>query len=209
MLANCKMAIIDYPAPVKNLISCLKKMPGIGPKSAERIAVWMIQHGHDLSGNLASALTDATESIGECDVCGFFSTDGCQICEAQDREPGSLCVVEQPTDVLLLERSGAFKGQYHVLRGKISPLDDVGPDDLRIDELINRLKTGDFTETILALSADVEGEATANYLADSLLEFESIDISRLAHGISVGGGLESADELTLLRALQGRVGMRK
>lgn len=205
------MATIDYPTPVKNLISYLKRLPGIGPKSAERIAVWMIQHGQDVSGNLAAALTDASEAIGECDLCGFFSAegDGCQICAASDREAGSLCIVEQPTDVLLLERSGAFKGQYHVLRGKISPLEDIGPDDLRIDELITRLKSGTFTEAILALSADVEGEATANYLADTLADFESVEVSRLAHGISVGGGLESADELTLLRALQGRVGMNK
>ena len=203
------MAAIDYPKPVKNLISNLKQLPGIGPKSAERIAVWMIQHGQKLTGPLAASLVEADEAIGECDKCGFFSADGCQICESIDREPGSLCVVEQPTDVLLLERSGAFKGQYHVLRGKISPLDDVGPDDLRIEELVNRLKNEDFSEVILALSADVEGEATANYLADILDDLESVAVSRLAHGISVGGGLESADELTLLRALEGRIGMNK
>lgn len=203
------MPAIDYPVPVKNLISHLKQLPGVGPKSAERIAVWLIQHGRELTGPLAKSLNVAGEAIGECEVCGFFSADGCQICESVDREEESLCIVEQPTDVLLLERSGAFKGHYHVLRGKLSPLDDIGPSDLRIAELKNRLKedTG-FSEVILALSADVEGEATANFLAEVLAVYDNIQVSRLAHGISVGGGLESADELTLLRALEGRIGMK-
>lgn len=203
------MAAIDYPAPVKALISHLKQLPGVGPKSAERIAVWLIQHGRDLTTPLAGSLSEAGETVGECDICGFFSAqaEDCQICHSLDRENDSLCIIEQPTDVLLLERSGAFKGQYHVLRGKISPLDNIGPDDLRIKELMDRLKAGDFKETILALSADVEGEATANYLAAMMTDFEGIKVTRLAHGISVGGGLESADELTLLRALEGRIGM--
>ncbi|MDF1756060.1 MAG: recombination mediator RecR [Verrucomicrobiales bacterium] len=204
------MAAIDYPAPIKALIANLKQLPGVGPKSAERIAVWLIQHGRELTGSLSSALSVAGETVGECEVCGFFSSAGveCQICESPGREEDSLCVIEHPTDVLLLERSGAFKGHYHVLRGKISPLDNVGPDDLRIAELLDRLKKGNFKEAILALSADVEGEATANYLADVLSDFDGVAVTRLAHGISVGGGLESADELTLLRALEGRIGMK-
>ncbi len=203
------MASIDYPAPVKTLISHLKRLPGVGPKSAERIAIWLIQHGRDLTGLLSQSLAEAGEVVGECDICGFFSAaeEGCRICGAMDREMESLCIVEQPTDILLLERSGAFRGQYHVLRGKISPLDDVGPSDLRIAELVKRLEDSSYREVILALSADVEGEATANYLADMLGEKEGLRVSRLAHGISVGGGLESADELTLLRALEGRIGM--
>ena len=119
-----------------------------------------------------------------------------------------MCVVEQPTDILPLERSGAFRGQYHALRGKISPLDNVGPEDLRIGELVARLKRGSYSELILALSADVEGEATSNYLVEVLGQVgKELKITRLAQGISVGGGLESVDELTLFRALEGRVGM--
>lgn len=203
------MSSIDYPVPVKELISNLKQLPGVGPKSAERIAVWLIQHGRELTVPLSQSLSNAGEVIGECDVCGFFiaKDQGCQICDSTGRESTEICVVEHPTDVLLLEKSGAYRGQYHVLRGKISPLDNVGPDDLRIDELTNRIGNGEFTEVILALSADVEGEATANYLADLLRSFDGLKVSRLAHGISVGGGLESADELTLLRAMQGRTGM--
>lgn len=205
------MAAIDYPAPVKNLISQLKQLPGIGPKSAERIAIWLIQHGRNQARGLAASLTEASDRIGECEVCGFFSAagEGCRICQSDGRETASLCIVEHPTDVLLLERAGAFRGHYHVLRGKISPLDNVGPDDLRIRELLERLKTGTFQEVIFALSADVEGEATAHYLAEQISDFPGVHVTRLAHGISVGGGLESADELTLLRALEGRVGMKR
>lgn len=211
--ATCRiqktMAAIDYPAPIKTLISNLKRLPGVGPKSAERIAIWLIQHGQDLTHPLSESLAVAGDTVGECEICGFFkaSSEDCRICSTSGREEDSLCVIEQPTDVLLLERSGAFRGQYHVLRGKISPLDDVGPDDLRIEELLERLRSGSHKEAILALSADVEGEATANYLAGVLTEFNELKVSRLAHGISVGGGLETADELTLLRALEGRIGM--
>ncbi len=203
------MAQVDYPEPVRILISQLKRLPGIGPKSAERIAVWMMQQGREVSGSLAETLSVAGDSVMECDTCGFFSTEetGCVICEGAGRDEAVLCVVEQPTDILPLERSGAFRGHYHSLRGKISPLDNVGPEDLRIGELINRLRVGTFNEIIMALSTDVEGEATGNYVAEMLREFPSIKVSRLAQGISVGGGLESVDELTLMRALEGRVGV--
>ena len=184
-------------------------MPGIGPKSAERIAVWMMQRDGEFGASLADALTTASTSVLECEICGFFSTleRGCAICESLNRDASVLCVVEQPTDILPLERSGAFRGYYHSLRGKISPLDHIGPEDLRIGELIGRLRDGTFTEVILALSTDVEGEATGNYISELLREFSAIQVSRLAQGISVGGGLESADDLTLMRALEGRVGV--
>ena len=203
------MAQVDYPEPVRGLISQLKRLPGIGPKSAERIAVWMMQQGAEVSGSLAETLTVAATDVSECGICGFFSTEekGCAICEGSGRDEAALCVVEQPTDILPLERSGAFRGFYHSLRGRISPLDNVGPEDLRIRELIDRLRDGAFTEVIMALSADVEGEATGNYLVEMLREFPAIKVTRLAQGISVGGGLESADELTLMRALEGRVGL--
>ena len=204
------MAQVDYPEPVKLLIAQLKRLPGIGPKSAERIAVWLMQRGKETTSPFAETLSEAGESVIECGICGFFTTEkvGCAICEGPSRDNSVLCVVEQPTDILPLERSGAFCGQYHALRGKISPLDNVGPEDLRIGGLVTRLKSKEFVEVILALSADVEGEATANYLVEVLREAKSeLKVTRLAHGIPVGGGLESADELTLFRALEGRVGL--
>lgn len=203
------MAQVDYPEPVKALISHLKQLPGIGPKSAERIAVWMMQQGVGTAIPFADTLKRAGSLVIECGTCGFFSTEeqGCAICGGLERDSHLLCIVEQPTDILPLERSGAFRGQYHSLRGRISPLDNVGPEDLRIGELIGRLADGAFTEVILALSSDVEGEATSNYLAEVLAGFPGMQITRLAQGLPAGGGLGNADELTLMRALQGRVGM--
>tara|TARA_R110000850_G_scaffold30768_3_gene84993 strand:+ start:3652 stop:4263 length:612 start_codon:yes stop_codon:yes gene_type:complete len=203
------MAQVDYPEPVKGLIVQLKQLPGIGPKSAERIAVWLMQRGSEISGSFSEVVKRAGDLVQECRICGFFSTEeqGCAICDSGHRDTTVLCVVEQPTDILPLERSGAFRGHYHSLRGRISPLDNVGPEDLRIRELIERLRVGVFTEMILALSSDVEGEATGNYIAEILVEYPTVKVSRLAQGLPAGGGLESADELTLMRALQGRVGL--
>lgn len=203
------MAAIDYPKPVRDLIVHLKQLPGIGPRSAERIAVWLMQQGEPITGPLGEIVRRAGSEIVECSVCGFFSTveNGCAICDDLHRDNSVMCIVENPTDILPLERSGAFRGQYHSLRGRISPLDGVGPEDLRISELIGRLEGGRFTEVILALGSDVEGEATANYLAEVLQKQESLSVSRLAQGLPAGGGLESADELTLMRAMQGRTGL--
>lgn len=203
------MAAVDYPEPVRGLISQLKQLPGVGPKSAERIAVWLLQHGPDASLPLSDALAVAATVVRECDTCGFFATEegGCAICDSHLRDGDQLCVVEQPTDILPLERSGAFRGHYHSLRGRISPLDDIGPEDLRVGELVRRVGEGGFSEVILALSSDVEGEATSHFLVELLGAFPGLRISRLAQGLPAGGGLNSADELTLLRALQGRVGM--
>lgn len=203
------MTRVDYPEPLKVLISHLKQLPGIGPKSAERIAIWLMQRGADTSQSFSEAFQTAGDLVVECDVCGFFSTEehGCAICGDSDRDSTFLCVVEQPTDILPLERSGAYRGHYHALRGRISPLDNIGPDDLRIGELSERLRNGSFTEVILALGSDVEGEATANYLVEVISGFPNLSVSRLAQGLPAGGGLDSADELTLMRALQGRVGI--
>lgn len=203
------MPQVDYPEPVKALILQLKQLPGIGPKSAERIAVWLLQRGVESCHSFSDSLRRAGELVRECSICGFFSTEdfGCGICDGGLRDSQALCVVEQPTDILPLERSGAFRGHYHSLRGKISPLDHVGPEDLRIGELLARLEVGHFVEVILALSSDVEGEATANYLAEVLSVFPGTKVTRLAQGLPAGGGLAAADELTLLRALQGRVGI--
>jgi len=203
------MAQVDYPEPVKALVSYLKQLPGIGPKSAERIAVWLMQQGVGTTVPFADALRRAGSLVFECGTCGFFSTEeqGCAVCDGPQRDAYLLCIVEQPTDILPLERSGAFRGHYHSLRGRISPLDNVGPEDLRIRELIDRLRAGAFTEVILALSSDVEGEATSNYLGEVLSDFPELHVTRLAQGLPAGGGLGSADELTLMRALQGRVGL--
>jgi len=200
------MPRLDYPEPVVALISELKRLPGVGPRSAERIAVWMIQHKKANADELARALDNSRAMVSLCKTCGFFAAQGkCDLCDDMSRDSQTLCVVEHPTDVLPLERSGAFSGYYHCLGGKLSPLDNTGPEDLRISELIQRLNNGDeaVKEVILALSSDVEGEATANYLAEMLAKYDC-KVTRIAQGLPAGGGLEYADELTLMRALQGR-----
>ncbi|HVJ46597.1 MAG TPA: recombination mediator RecR [Luteolibacter sp.] len=190
---------------MKALIGELKRLPGVGPRSAERMAVWLLQNKKAEPLMLAESLERAKESIVRCPVCGFFATrESCGICDDPKRDPRLLCVVEQATDVLPLERSGAFSGRYHCLGGKLSPLDRVSPEDLEIPSLLRRISgSEEEIEVILALGSDVEGEATANYLAD-LLRGKNCRISRIAQGLPAGGGLEHADELTLMRALQGR-----
>jgi recombination protein RecR len=187
------------------LIGQLKRLPGIGPRSAERIAVWLLQSPKADPSALAAALQTARETIRPCPVCGFFATEaGCGICDDPKRDEHMLCVIEQATDVLPLERSGSFRGRYHCLGGKLSPLDRVSPEDLRIPSLLRRIEAAPAQiEVVLALGSDVEGEATANYLAD-LLRGKNCRITRIAQGLPAGGGLEHADELTLIRAMQGR-----
>ncbi len=195
----------DFPEPVGNLIRELRHLPGIGPRSAERIAVWLLQSPKADPSALASSLLIAKEKIRPCPICGFFATgDGCGVCDDPQRDDQMLCVVEQATDVLPLERSGVFRGRYHCLGGKLSPLDRVSPEDLRIPSLLRRIEaaTGRI-EVVLALGSDVEGEATANYLAE-LLRGKNCDLTRIAQGLPAGGGLEHADDLTLMRAMQGR-----
>ena len=199
------MKRIEYPAPLRELVAQLKRMPGIGPRSAERIALWMIGARNARPGEIAAAIASVTESVRPCPRCGFFSTGPlCEICAEEGRIANVICVVEQATDILPLERTGAFRGLYHALGGRISPLDHVGPEDLRIDALLLRVRKEQPAEVILALSSDVEGEATANYLAGLLREFP-VQVTRIAQGLPAGGGLEHADELTLSRALSGRV----
>ena len=195
----------DYPEPVKALVAELKRLPGIGPRSAERIAVWLLQNSRANSTSLAESLIAAKEQIRPCAVCGFFATEaGCEVCDDPARDDRIVCVVEQATDILPLERSGSFRGRYHCLGGKLSPLDRVSPDDLRIPPLVRRIEAAtEEIEVILALGADVEGEATANYLAD-LLRGRNCRLTRIAQGLPAGGGLEHADDLTLFRAMQGR-----
>jgi recombination protein RecR len=196
----------DFPEPVRKLVAELKRLPGIGPRSAERVSVWLLQNPKADPAALAAALIEARETVRPCEVCGFFATDrGCDVCDDPKRDNHSLCVVEQATDVLPLERSGSFRGRYHCLGGKLSPLDRVSPEDLRIPALLRRVGESPGIEVILALGADVEGEATANYLAEMLRAMDC-RLTRIAQGLPAGGGLEHADELTLLRAMQGRRG---
>ena len=199
------MRSVDFPEPVKLLVGELKRLPGIGPRSAERIAVWLLQSPKATPLLLADSLSVAKNMVRPCPTCGFFATEsGCDVCDDPSRDDRILCVVEQATDVLPLERSGAFRGRYHCLGGKLSPLDRVSPEDLRIQPLIRRIESAtEEIEVILALGSDVEGEATANYLA-AILRGRSCRLSRIAQGLPAGGGLEHADGLTLLRAMQGR-----
>ncbi len=198
------MARADYPQPVVELIAELKRLPGIGPRSAERIAVWLLQNEKANPQELSESLLSAKEQVTSCEVCGFFASDhGCSVCDDSSRDVQKLCVVEQATDVLPLERSGSFGGFYHCLGGKLSPLDHIGPEELRITPLLRRVEKSPGMEVILALGADVEGEATANYLAEALAS-RDCRITRIAQGLPAGGGLDHADELTLMRAMQGR-----
>lgn len=201
------MKRVEYPVAIRDLVAQLRRMPGIGPRSAERIALWMVGTKDAKAEEIAAAIHNVAESIHPCRLCGFFTgADLCEICADETRAGDVLCVVEQPTDILPLERTGAFRGRYHALGGRISPLDHIGPEDLRIDALVSRVKSESPAEVILALGADVEGEATANYLAGLLREMP-VRVTRIAQGLPAGGGLEHADELTLSRALTGRVQM--
>jgi recombination protein RecR len=194
----------EYPAAIRNLIAQLRQMPGVGPRSAERIALWMVRVRNDQPEQIARAVTDTRQSIRPCSLCGFFAAgEICEICADSSRLMELLCVVEQSTDILPLEKTGAFRGRYHSLGGKISPLDHVGPEDLRIKELLERVEHEKISEIIFALPADVEGESTTNYIVD-LLKSKPVTLTRIARGIPAGGGLESADELTLSAALSGR-----
>jgi recombination protein RecR len=194
----------EYPAAIRDLITQLRQMPGVGPRSAERIALWMVRARGDQPEQIARAITNTRHSIQSCNLCGFFAaSETCEICADPSRSTDLLCVTEQPTDILPLEKTAAFRGRYHSLGGKISPLDHIGPEDLRIKELLDRVDREKISEIIFALPADVEGEATTNYIAD-LVKNKPVTLTRIARGIPAGGGLESADELTLSAALSGR-----
>jgi recombination protein RecR len=206
------MRRVEYPEPLLRLVGQLKRLPGIGPRSAERIALWLVA-GRDpgLRGReVADAILENAARVRPCADCGFFTVEPlCEICRDPARAGGPLCVVENATDILPLERTGVFRGYYHALGGRLAPLDHVGPEDLAIERLFERLRAQPVTEIILALGADVEGEATAHYLAGLLGEFPDLKITRIAQGLPAGGGLESADELTLTRALNGRVSLTR
>jgi recombination protein RecR len=195
---------MDYPTPVQNLIAQLSRLPGIGKRSAERIALHLLKADSDTNRQLAQAVLDAKAKIRNCSRCGSYTEhDPCEICGSARREQSAICVVEGPNDILTLERAGVHKGVYHALMGRISPLNGVGPEQLRIAALLERVKRDKPTEIILALGADVESEATVSHLIDQLKPL-GVSVSRIALGLSVGSALETADEVTLARALEGR-----
>lgn len=193
-----------FARPISALIDELAKLPGIGPKTAQRLAFYILSGSREQAQNLARTVLEAKEKIGLCSrCCNLTEDDPCSVCQASEREKSLLCIVEQPRDVLAVERTGEYKGLYHVLHGSISPIDGIGPDDIKIKELLKRLEKEKFAEIIIATDPNVEGEATALYLARLLKPLE-LKVSRIAHGVPVGGDLEFADEVTLSKALEGR-----
>lgn len=193
-----------YEGVVQDLIDELGRLPGVGPKSAQRIAFHVLQTDPIDVRRLVSALTEVIDKVRFCITCGNVSAEElCKICRDQRRDPTVLCVVEEPKDVVAIEKTREFHGRYHILGGAISPIEGIGPDDLRVKELITRLASTEVTEIILATDPNLEGEATATYLA-RLLKPMGLRVTRLASGLPVGGDLEYADELTLGRAFEGR-----
>lgn len=191
-------------APLARLIEELYKLPGIGPKSAQRLAYHILRRPAAEARALASAILEVKEKIALCSVCqNVTDIDPCRICVDPQRDRTTICVVEEPLDILAIERAGSYRGLYHVLHGAISPVDGIGPEDLKIASLIDRLRPRQVKEVILATNPNLEGEATAMYLARQLRPL-GLTITRLARGLPVGGDLEYADDITLARALEGR-----
>ncbi len=193
-----------YAEPLARLIEELSKMPTVGPKTAQRLAFYILRASPEDAARLAQAILDAKAQIHYCSACFHITdVDPCAICTNPSRNRTMICVVEDPRDVLAMERTREYRGLYHVLHGAISPLDGIGPDDLKIAELLTRVKTGEVSEVIVATNPRVEGEATAIYLA-KIIKPLGIKVTRIAHGLPVGGDLEYADEVTLAKALEGR-----
>ena len=194
------------PAPIQNLIDALSRLPGIGPKTASRLTFYLLKVKDDLPMALAEALQTLKSGTAFCNTCFNITESGrdeCEICTSPDRDPASLCVVEDPLDVLALERTGGYFGRYHVLGGALSPIEGVGPEDLKIQELVGRIQVEGVKEVIVATNPSQEGDATALYLNQRLQPYDVV-VTRLARGLPVGGDLEYADQITILRALAGR-----
>ena len=193
-----------YEGPIQELIDELSRLPGVGPKSAQRLAFWLVKAPSEDARRLAQVIVQAKERISFCRECGNVADgDLCRICRDPGRDVTTLCVVEEPKDAATVEKAGVIKGRYHVLGGAISPLDGIGPDDLRVQELLDRVARDHVTEVILATNPNLEGNATAMYVA-ALLKPLGLTVTRLASGLPVGGDLEYADEVTLGQALEGR-----
>lgn len=190
--------------PVNRLIEEFSKLPGVGPKSAQRLTYYLLRASAEDAQALAQAILEVKEKIILCSLCqNITDSDPCAICRNDQRDQDSICVVEEPLDILALERTGSYKGLYHVLHGVISPMDGIGPDDLKVRELLARLKTGQVQEVIMATNPNLEGEATAMYLT-RLIAPLGLRVTRLARGLPMGADLEYADNVTLARAIEGR-----
>jgi len=193
-----------YPEPVSKLIEGFMKLPGIGPKTAGRLAFYVLSMKEDDVLDLAKALVNAKRQLHYCSVCNNITdVDPCHICRDKRRDPSIICVVQEPKDVVAMEKTKEFEGYYHVLQGAISPMDGIGPEDIRIPDLLKRLSDEKVKEVILATNPNIEGEATAMYISRLIKPF-GIRVTRIAHGLPVGGDLEYADEVTLSKALEGR-----
>jgi recombination protein RecR len=196
----------NLPKPVQNLVDALSRLPGIGPKTASRLTFFLLRAPKDLSVSLAEALIHIKENTGLCEVCFNITqkeSPVCDVCASDTRDRDLLCIVEEPLDVLAIEKTAGYNGLYHVLQGVLSPIEGIGPEDLKIKELYERIKDNDFKEVILATNPSMEGDATAMYLHERISP-SGIRVTRLALGLPVGGDLEYADQNTLLRALAGR-----
>jgi len=197
-------AIPATAAPLARLIDEFYKLPGIGPKSAQRLAYYLLRMPPVEAQALAAAILEVKEKVGLCSICqNVTETDPCRICSSRERDRSIICIVEEPLDILAIERAQSYRGLYHVLHGAISPIDGIGPEDLKIADLLNRLRSDEVREIILATNPNLEGEATAMYLT-RLLRPLGLKVTRLARGLPVGGDLEYADDVTLARALEGR-----
>jgi recombination protein RecR len=195
---------MDYPAPVARLIDELRRLPGVGPKSAQRIAFHLLRGAREDATRLSEAVGTLFDGIRSCSIChAITDQEQCAICSDPNRSPKVVCIVEEPHDLLAVEKTRDFRGRYHVLHGALSPLQGVGPDELRIEGLLDRLRSGETEEVILATSPTVEGEATAVYLARLLRPLE-VRVTRIAMGVPVGSDLEWADVVTMSKALEGR-----
>jgi len=196
-----------FPSALENLIDKFAMLPGIGQKTAQRLAFFLLSLPDEEAVSFADALTKAKQSVRCCEVClNLTDSEQCVICRNPRRESGVICVVSDPKGVLAIERSHEFNGRYHVLHGVISPMNNVGPDDIRIKELVARVADGNIEEVIMATNPDTEGETTARYISRLLSPF-GVKVTRLAYGIPVGGSLEFADDATLMRAIEGRMEM--
>jgi recombination protein RecR len=198
------MAIL--PEPLTNLITAFSRLPGIGPKTASRLAFYLLRINDDTAETLAQALLELKNGTALCRLCFNITLAGrgeCEVCDSDRRDRTTICVVEEPLDVIAIERTGIFTGLYHVLHGVLSPIEGIGPEDLKIRPLLERLQSGSVKEVILATNPSMEGDATAQYLCKQM-EGLNLQITRLARGLPVGGELEYADQNTLLRALSGR-----
>ncbi|MDJ1089474.1 recombination mediator RecR [Macrococcoides caseolyticum] len=195
---------MHYPAPISKLIDSFMKLPGIGPKTASRLAFHVLDMKEDDVVGFAKALVDVKRELTYCSVCGHITdTDPCYICEDKTRDQSMICVVEETKDVIAMEKMREYKGLYHVLHGAISPMEGIGPEDINVPSLLTRLRDEHIQELILATNPNIEGESTAMYIA-RLVKPIGIKVTRLAHGLPVGGDLEYADEVTLSKAITGR-----